>query len=186
MTRTKRALAALSLLATGATAALADTPREASHKFEAADVFGLEYAAAPAISPDGARVAYVRVSADIMTDKFRRSIWMVDAAGRGNRPLVQGHGGYGSPVWSPDGKALAYLANETTGAEVRVLYLDTLQTAILARLPSGAQNLTWSPDGRTLAFQMFVKEKDHEAAALPAKPEGAEWAPPAKVIDSLV
>ena len=189
MTRMRQALAALSLLAVvGATPALADTleRREPSHKFEAADVFSLEYAAAPAISPDGARIAYVRVSADIMTDKFRRSIWMVDAAGRSNRPLVQGHGGYGSPVWSPDGKALAYLATEATGAEVRVLYLDTMQTAILARLPSGAQNLTWSPDARTLAFQMFVKEKDHDAAALPSKPEGAEWAPPAKVIDSLV
>ncbi|MBT9446736.1 MAG: S9 family peptidase [Hyphomonadaceae bacterium] len=180
-----RAFLLAAVLASGA--ALAETPRRArSTHFEPADVFGLEYAAAPAISPDGARVAYVRVSGDIMTDRFRRSIWIVDDTGANHRPLVQGRGGYGSPVWSPDGKALAYVAQETPGVEVRVLYLDTRQSATLARLPSGAQNLTWSPDGKTLAFQMFVKEKGPEAAALPAKPEGAEWAPPARVVDSLV
>ena len=187
MMRMIAAATALGLLAAIPMANADDAPRrEASHHFEAADVFALEYAAAPTIAPDGSRVAYVRVSGDIMSDKFRRAIWMVDETGRNNRPLVQGRGGYTSPVWSPDGAALAYLAQETTGVEVRVLYLDTRQSATLARLPTGAQNLTWSPDGRTLAFQMFVKEKGSEPAALPAKPEGAEWAPPAHVVDSLV
>jgi dipeptidyl aminopeptidase/acylaminoacyl peptidase len=181
-----RALAAACVIAVTA-AAVAESPRRApSTKFEPADVFAMEWASQPAIAPDGSRVAYVRVSADIMTDRYRRSIWMVDANGANHRPLVQGRGGYVSPVWSPDGRALAYVANEQTGAEVRVLYLDTRQSATLARLPSGAQNLTWSPDGRTLAFQMFVKEKGREAAALPPKPEGAEWAAPARVVDRLV
>lgn len=180
-----RALAVVALLLASTTAA-AEPRRAPSTRFEGADVFAMEWAASPAIAPDGSRVAYVRVSGDIMTDRFRRSIWMVDATGQNHRPLVQGRGGYGSPVWSPDGRALAYTATETTGAEVRALYLDTRQSATLARLPSGAQNLTWSPDGKTLAFQMFVKEKGLEAAGMPAKPEGAEWAAPARVIDSLV
>ena len=177
-------------LASGFTDAIAraEAPvRHASTRFEAADVFGLEYASAPAIAPDGSRVAYVRVSADIMTDRFRRSIWIVDETGAHHRPLVQGAGSYSAPVWSPDGRAIAYVANEpASGPLVRVLYLDTMQSATLARLASGAQNLTWSPDGATLAFQMFVKEKAPEPAALPAKPEGAEWAPPAHIVDQLV
>lgn len=184
---TFRALAAVACLFVATTAATAEGPRRApSTKFEPADVFGMEWASAPAIAPDGSRIAYVRVSGDIMKDRFRRSIWMVDASGQNHRPLVQGAGSYGSPVWSPDGRAIAYTAAEGGAAEVRVFYLDTRQSATLARLPSGAQNLTWSPDGKTLAFAMFVKEKAAEPAALPPKPEGAEWAPPARVVDTLV
>ncbi len=182
-----RCAAAMAALAF-ASAALAqdEPPRERARNFVAADVFNLEYADNPRISPDGRWVAYVRVSADIMTDRFRRSIWLVDANGGNHRPLVQGSGGYGQPVWSPNGRAIAYVANEQGGAEVRVFYLDTQRSATIARAPGGADNLTWSPDGRTLAFQSFVEESGNDPATLPPKPEGAEWAAPARVINGLV
>lgn len=162
------------------------TPRERPRNFVAADVFNLEYADSPRISPDGRWVAYVRVSADIMTDRFRRSIWLVDANGGNHRPLVQGEGGYGSPVWAPNGRAIAYVANEESGAELRVFYLDSQRSAIIARAPGGVSNLAWSPDGRTLAFQSFVQEPGNDPASLPPKPEGAEWAEPARVIDDVI
>lgn len=174
-------------LAMGGTAVAQDEPpRERPRTFVAADVFNLEYADNPRISPDGRWVAYVRVSADIMTDKFRRSIWLVDANGANHRPLVQGQGGYGSPVWAPNGRAIAYVAEEESGAEVRIFYLDTQRSATIARTPAGADNLTWSPDGRTLAFESFVEEDGNDPAALPPKPEGAEWAEPARVINGVV
>lgn len=171
-----------------ASAAFAQTepPRERPHTFVAADVFDLEYADNPQISPDGRWVAYVRVTADVMTDRFRRSIWLVDANGGNHRPLVQGAGGYGSPVWAPNGRAIAYVANEESGAEVRIFYLDTQRSAVIARVPAGAGNLTWSPDGRTLAFQSFVAESTDDPAALPPQPEGAQWAEPARVINGVV
>lgn len=182
-----RTIAALAALAVSTAAYAQEEPsRERPTHFTAADVFHLEYANDPQISPDGRRVAYVRVSADVMTDRFRRSIWLVDQDGGNHRPLVQGAGGYGSPVWSPRGDAIAYVANEPSGAEVRVFYLDTNRSATLARLPSGPRNLTWSPDGATLAFQMFVQEAGPQPAPMPGKPEGAEWAPPARVIDGVV
>ncbi len=171
-------------LAVAASAAAAP-PREPVRVFTASDVFNLESASSPEISPDGKLVAYVRVSADVMTDRFRRSIWLVDEAGKSNRPVAQGKGSYSSPTWSPDGRSIAYVATEDGVSEVRVFDLATQRPATLARPSSGPDNLTWSPDGRTLAFQMFVKEEGPSAAGRPPKPEGAQWAAPVKVYDTI-
>ncbi|HVV32893.1 MAG TPA: S9 family peptidase [Vitreimonas sp.] len=180
-----RAVAAIAVLCF-ATAAVADPQRAPATHFVAADIFNLEYADSPQISPDGRTVAYVRVSADIMTDHFRHSIWLVESEGRSNRPLIQGAGNYGSPVWSPNGRAIAYVAGEPAGDELRVFYLDTQRSATIARLAGGASNLTWSPDGKTLAFEGFVEESNPQPAGMPPKPEGAQWAEPARVIEGVV
>jgi dipeptidyl aminopeptidase/acylaminoacyl peptidase len=168
-----------------ATPSFADPAREAPKHFTAADVFNLEYANDPQISPDGKLVAYVRVSADIMIDRFRRSIWLVDEAGKTHRPVAQGAGSYSSPVWSPDGKAIAYTATENKVSEVRVFNLDTQRSTSLGRLPGGANNLSWSPDGKTLAFQMFVEEPGVKPSGLPDKPDGAEWNKPARITNQI-
>ncbi len=168
-----------------AAGAFADPVREAVKVFTAADVFRLESASSPQISPDGKQVAYVRISADVMTDRFRRSIWMVDETGASNWPIAQGKGSYSSPVWSPDGRTIAYSAVEDGASEVRLFDLASRRSATLARLPAGASNLSWSPDGKMLAFEGFVKEAGPQPAPLPPKPEGATWAEPVKVYDTI-
>ena len=42
--------------------------------FEPIDVFSLEYATDPQISPDGDRIVYVRRFMDIMTDRTRSNL----------------------------------------------------------------------------------------------------------------
>jgi dipeptidyl aminopeptidase/acylaminoacyl peptidase len=177
------AAAAIALAVSGI--ALAQVPREPVKMFTASDVFRLESASNPQISPDGKLVAYVRVSADIMTDRFRRSIWVVDEAGASHWPVAQGKGNYSSPVWSPDGKSIAYVATEDGGPEVRIFDLASRRSASIGRVPTGAQNLAWSPDGKMLAFESFVKESGPRAAPLPPKPEGAQWADGVKVYDKI-
>ena len=177
------AAAAIALAITGA--ALAQAPRAPVTVFTASDVFRLESASSPQISPDGKVVAYVRVSGDVMTDRFRRSIWVVDETGASHWPLAQGKGSYSSPVWSPDGKSLAYVAVEDGAPEVRTFDFATRRSATVGRAPAGVQNLAWSPDGKTLAFESFVKESGPRGAPLPPKPEGAQWAEPVKVYDTI-
>ena len=46
------------------------------------DLFSLEVAADPQISPDGGKIAFVRRANDIMADKAVSSIWLVDAEHR--------------------------------------------------------------------------------------------------------
>jgi acylaminoacyl-peptidase len=155
-------------------------------RFVNTDVFELEIAADPQISPDGARVAYVRRSMDIMTDSARSSIWLVDVRGGEHRPLVSGTDSYTSPRWSPDGTRIAYISGtEGRGPELYVRWLDTGETALISNLPTSPGSVTWSPDGTQVAFTALVKTDPPSLATPPAKPEGAEWAPPVTVIDSV-
>ncbi len=150
------------------------------------DVFELEIAASPRISPDGESVVYVRRSMDIMTDQMRSNLWMVSTSGDRHRPLRSGTASYSSPVWSPSGDRIAYVARaEERGSEIFVRWMDTGQTALVTNVPSTPRNITWSPDGTRIAFSAFVKEDRTTLAKPPAKPEGADWAPGVVVIDSL-
>ncbi|MFP5454899.1 MAG: TolB family protein, partial [Alphaproteobacteria bacterium] len=90
-----------------ATPVLAQDAASTVSRFEGRDIFALQVAADPQISPDGRSVAYVRRQGDIMTDRQKGSIWLVDVASGRQRPLVEGAS---QPRWSPDGRRLAYVA----------------------------------------------------------------------------
>jgi acylaminoacyl-peptidase len=155
-------------------------------KFSDLDIFELEIAGDPQVSPDGKRVIYQRRSMDIMRDRVLANIWIVDADGGDHRPLLSGTDNYSNARWSPAGDRIAYVTNVSErGAELFVRWMDTGQTALLSNLPGGPGSIEWSPDGTQIAFTMLVEGKPAKIADAPAKPEGAEWAPPVKVIDTL-
>ncbi len=60
------------------------------NRFTAEDVFQLERAVDPQISPDGSRIVYVRSGLDIMTDRNPSSLWIVNVDGSDHRPLITG------------------------------------------------------------------------------------------------
>ncbi len=155
-------------------------------KFLAEDVFELEYATDPQVSPDGSSVVYVRRSNDIMTDSTRSNIWIASVDGSTHRPLLSGQDNYSSPLWSPDGSRLLYVSNAQRGQQIYVRWMDTGQTALLTNIQSSASNISWSPDGKTIAFTMSVKTDTKPfAVKMPQKPEGAEWSPPFEYITEV-
>ena len=152
--------------------------------FTAEDVFDLEYANDPRISPDGTQIVYERQANDIMTDSTTSNLWVINVDGSRHRPLVSGTASASSPRWSSDGDRIAYVQGTENGTGVYVRWMDTGQTALLANLQKSPADLTWSPDGRWLAFVMSVPAKSEPIAKPRTKPEGAEWSEPVKVIDT--
>ena len=150
--------------------------------FRPQDVFELEWATQPRISHDGSRIVYVRNFMDIMTDRRRTHIWIVNHDGSDHRPLVTGDVDAGYPRWSPDGKRLAYVSREEGAVQIHVRWMDSGQTARLSNVRRTPSDLSWSPDGKWLAFTMLVPEPSPPMIEMPKKPEGAEWTPPPKVI----
>ena len=158
---------------------------ENSRSYKPVDLFALEYAADPQISPDGRQIAYVRRSFDIMADKARSNIWIVNVATGEHRPLLSGGASFSSPRWSPDGKRLAYVSASEGSAQIYIRWMDSGATARVTNLTQGPGGITWSPDGKSIAFSMFVPGEAKSIASMPAAPEGAKWAPRPIVIDRL-
>src|SRR5438034_11695605 len=68
------------------------------------DLFQFNWIGDPQISPDGSRVAFVKVSVNDKKDGYDTSIWSVSI--RGDEQSIRiGNGNHdSSPQWSPDGK----------------------------------------------------------------------------------
>jgi dipeptidyl aminopeptidase/acylaminoacyl peptidase len=144
--------------------------------FDAIDVFDLEWASDPRVSPDGKTIIYVRKSNDIMKDRERSNLWQVSVDGTDHRPLYSGVKSVRSPRWSPNGEKLAFVSNDTGSQQIHVRWLDNGETALISQLQASPSNLSWSPDGKWLAFTMNVKAPPETIAETRTKPEGATWA----------
>jgi len=167
-------------------AAMTASAAAQNDRFTAEDVFQLERAVDPQISPDGSRIVYSRTSFDIMTDRTRSSLWIVNSDGTNHRPLITGPNSYSSARWSPDGSRLVYASSESGRAQIFLRWMDTGQDTRLTNLTESPGGMSWSPDGQWIAFSMFVPHDEGTLTAdMPHKPEGADWGPPIEVIDQL-
>jgi len=156
--------------------------------FQPVDLFDLEYAADPQLSPDGRLVAYQRHFFDIKADRGRTAIWVVSSDGSGHQPLAAGSFTESMPRWSPDGRRLAYVAADRDGStQVFVRYLDGGVYARVTNVMEAPSEMAWSPDGRSLALVMNVAGEGKPLdVKLPRPPKGAEWAEPLTVVDRVV
>jgi dipeptidyl aminopeptidase/acylaminoacyl peptidase len=175
---------AMSLLLVGCPAV--SRAQDNFHKLTVMDLFQIQLATDPQISPDGKQIVYVRHFNDPMTDRRYSNLWIINTDGSDHRPLTTGNRSDDSPRWSPEGTRIAYLSDADGKQQIYVRWMDSGQTARITNLEESPAAIAWSSDGKMLSFSALVPSKGPHIADLPTPPAGAKWADPPKAYDRQV
>jgi serine/threonine protein kinase/Tol biopolymer transport system component len=114
-----------------------------------------------ALSPDGARVAYVSV------ESGNGQIWVANSDGSGVRQLTNNMATNFWPFWSPDGQWVAFTSMRPGPADIWKVSASGGTPVQMTH--SGGFRGDWSPDGSHIAYdiqvlQGSVREGDNEVA----------------------
>src|SRR5215468_10235428 len=143
--------------------ALGVRAQDTKHAMTFDDLIKLQRVTEPAISPDGKWVAYTVAVPDMETNRNATNIWMLATSGGEAIQLTQS-GKDSSPVWSPDGKTIAFISTRSGDGQVFLLSMEGGEPHPLTKLSTGADLAIWSPDGKTIAFTsgVYLECKDDE------------------------
>ena len=106
------------------------------------------YMTEPSLSPDRKEIAFVSGG----------DIWSVAAEGGAARLLVSHPANESRPLFSPDGKYLAFGSNRTGGGDIYILQLDSGDVRRLTFDDSFEQLDAWSRDGNWIYFSSTSRD----------------------------
>ena len=152
-----RLIAAALLLAAAAAPSFAQAVAEKAG-LQASDIYKLRSVGDVQISPDG-RTAVYAVSNTDRPDRPYSQVWLLDVAAGTSRRLGGDNDSASEPMFSPDGRKLAFIGRIPAGSGLIVADADGSAPQVIAPvegtnhpLPSSGARLAWSPDSAQLAF----------------------------------
>ncbi|MBL0939178.1 MAG: PD40 domain-containing protein [Gemmatimonadaceae bacterium] len=107
---------------------------------------------APAISPNGQRIAFIR-----LTETGNTQLYLADIDGRNEMAVMLALApsltyGYNTPAWSPDGSRLLFSAGDPGRQHLHIINANGTGLRQLTDTTVSDIDGTWSPDGQTVAF----------------------------------
>src|SRR3954463_13293709 len=131
------------------------------------DLFDFVWVGDTQVSPDGGRVAFVRVTVNEKKEGYNTSIWMVSTSGSEVPHRLTSGERDSTPRWSPDGKYLLFTRSLEKDGKPEAPQLCMLSMAggdafVFTNLPKGASDPRWSPDGKLIVFASSSNPEDLE------------------------
>jgi len=109
-------------------------------------------------SPDGKEICFTAVPDKVEALSTNGELFVVSVSGGEAKKITTNPGFDGNPVYSPDGKYIAYHAQLTAGYEAdrwRLMLYDrktNKATDLTEKFDRSVQDLAWSPDSKTIFF----------------------------------
>ncbi|HLG16043.1 MAG TPA: S9 family peptidase [Blastocatellia bacterium] len=122
--------------------------------FSIEDLYRVKSVSDVHISPDGKSVIYVVTSSDLPTAKRTSHVWMMDIGGANPRQITNGERGEATPLFSPDGKWIAFISN--ADGNLFVMPAAGGEPKRVTNVSTGVSDPLWSPDGKSIAFSTDV------------------------------
>jgi dipeptidyl aminopeptidase/acylaminoacyl peptidase len=126
-----------------------------------------------AISPDGQELAYTSNIDEVEATSTNNEIFVVPMAGGTPKRISTGPGADITPLYSPDGKYLAWRSQARAGFESdkwRLLVQDRQSGKtrdLTEKFDRSVGNFTWSPSSAGILFVVEDRGEAHIAAAIP-------------------
>ncbi|MFN4182249.1 MAG: DPP IV N-terminal domain-containing protein, partial [bacterium] len=120
---------------------------------QAEDLFQFRFVASPQISPDGEKVIVPVKVIDSGKNRYLSHLWMIDVKMAETQQFTFGEVLDSSPLWSPDGKYLAFLRTDLREKQTQVWLIPAYggEARQLTHWEEGSiGELSWSPDGKRL------------------------------------
>lgn len=106
------------------------------------------------VRPDGKQILYIAARGNYKDDVVERSLMLYDLASGMQRVLASDRDGLASPMWSPDGTHIAFLAQRAADhvAQLWVMDMRGGDPRAVSDAPRGVDAFAWTGDGRTLLY----------------------------------
>jgi hypothetical protein len=108
-------------------------------------------------SADGGRIAVTGMNAGSTIEGGRAvapsaDIWILDGERGAIRPFTAGPGDNFNPIWSPDGKRIAFTSNRNGNADIFIKSVDGGEEVAFVNTPDYESAEGWSRDGRYILY----------------------------------
>jgi dipeptidyl aminopeptidase/acylaminoacyl peptidase len=126
---------------------LAGPARADENLLSVENLWQIERLGTPVISPDGRWIVAPVTRYDVEKDKAHTDLWLFASDASVERPLTRHGASDGQPVFSPDGKTLAFVSKreEDDAAQVYLLPMhEPGEARRLTEVPTGVKGLKWA------------------------------------------
>ena len=164
---------------------LAAAAAEEKHAMTLEDLFSFDRVGAPALSPCGKWVAFTVTKVDPEAASTSTNIYLMPAAGGEPRRLTNSGGDY-SPLWSPDGKTIAFISGRGGSAQIWLINVNGGEAQQLSKIKTGASNHKWTPDGKHIICSSMVLPGKCDKATAKFLEERENAKSSARIMDDLL